>query len=267
MSIDTVEAVVGGKRIGSLRWMSKSELSIPTNLYQREPKLIAKIVQEFNWPTFGTLIIGYSITEDCKYNVIDGGHRLTAVMTREDIDKVPVMVYSLTLDEQAAVYKAINKDRIPLKSMDIFKVDMSMGDEATWAIKNFAESIGRRPSNTSSSKTFAQSAQSKHFLKYDLEGEAWKKVMPLVARLCVGKNITKSIMTAFVAAEVSLIKVGHSLSEEFWSQKVLRVGYKEIADNIAFYEGNARGGNPSAANEGLRKAIGGTWEYYPTRMK
>lgn len=247
--------------------MHKKDLHIPIEKYQRLPRRnIKKIVDNFNWPCFGALIIADSGPDvDPRYNVLDGGHRLTAARVRDDVDKVPVMIYKATIQEQAKYFNIINNVRAAMTSIEKMKAQNEAQDEISLEITEACKQMGRVPSNISTPKTFALLGISRILLtNYPA---AWRKVIPLLGVLCANQKISKSMLVAFVAAEVSLNQNKHeSLLDEWMVKKITEVGFETINTEIIMAEGNAKGSNPAAGQEGLMNALHYWWDRVPIRM-
>ncbi|HET6499037.1 MAG TPA: hypothetical protein VFH17_08315 [Coriobacteriia bacterium] len=97
---------------GVFKMIPKKDLMLDLN-YQREIRAKGKtleIAREFWWPAFGTLHVADTVD---GYFVVEGGRRLRAANLRDDIDKLPCMVYQMgATKEEALAFWKINTSRI-----------------------------------------------------------------------------------------------------------------------------------------------------------
>lgn len=121
------------------QWLPKDVFVVDRH-YQRHidsrlsQKTIARIVRDFCWARWQppTVTPGPKGT----YIVIDGQHRIAAAKQRADIDKIPVyIVPDLTIQEAAKHFYHINKTRVPLHPLQVYRAELTMGDELALRVK------------------------------------------------------------------------------------------------------------------------------------
>jgi Family of unknown function (DUF6551) len=90
-------------------------------------KTIARITRDFHWARWQPPTV--SPTVKGKYVVIDGQHRIMAAKGRPDLTKIPVYVVpDLTVQEAAKHFYHINKTRVPLHPLQVYRAELTMGD-------------------------------------------------------------------------------------------------------------------------------------------
>ena len=111
---------------GELCWIDKTKLLIDTKNYQRETtstKKITNIASNFDWMLFEVLVVAKR--EDGKFYVIEGGHRLRAAWSRDDIDLVPCIVFDdKTIIEEAETFVVSALSVSNISSIDKFKAQL-----------------------------------------------------------------------------------------------------------------------------------------------
>lgn len=113
---------------GTFMLINKTDLAIDLR-YQREANSrdrILNIAREFSWPAFGTVIV--SMRPD-GFFVIDGGHRVRASELRDDIVRVPCMVYEFeTAEDEALAFVVLNSTSKNVSPYHKFKAKLFAGD-------------------------------------------------------------------------------------------------------------------------------------------
>lgn len=115
-----------------LQYLQPGQLKVdPT--YQRSiengqsQNLIAKIAREWNWDLCQVLVVSRRGEEGMF--VVDGQHRLQAAKLRSDIAQLPCVVATYaSAQEEAAVFAKLNRQRTPLKPIDIFRAAVAGKD-------------------------------------------------------------------------------------------------------------------------------------------
>ena len=109
--------------------------------YQRvtSPRMVSKIVKEFDLDSFGTLCVGER--SDSTLWCVDGQTRLEAAKQME-FETVPAMVFaSKGKAHEAKVYQAINDHRSVNRAQKFF-AQLCAGDERAHAINELVETCG-----------------------------------------------------------------------------------------------------------------------------
>lgn len=113
--------------IPELQWRNKTTLKVDET-YQRtmesarSKKLVEKIAINFQWKKFGVLVI-----TDTGF-IIDGQHRHGGAMLRVDIEHVPCLAHNIDIKEAAGVFVGMNKDRVNMSPLQVFKSELVSGD-------------------------------------------------------------------------------------------------------------------------------------------
>jgi hypothetical protein len=128
---------------GALMYVAKTSLRIdPT--YQRalNEHRRKRIAQAFNWAAFGVLVVAQR--EDGTMYVIDGQHRLAAVLSRSDVVNVPVVVFPMVgVKDEAIDFLITNKDRKPMRGIESFRAMLVAGDKDAVAVNDLVHACGR----------------------------------------------------------------------------------------------------------------------------
>ncbi len=128
-----------------LKWLPVDRLTVDPK-YQRDTgsrrsrKLIEKIAQEFKWSRFGVVLV---VRNGSGWHVIDGQHRAEAARIRGDIKEVPAVVLPhATIEEAAADFVAINRDRVMVTPLHIHHAMLAAGDAEATAIDRACRKAG-----------------------------------------------------------------------------------------------------------------------------
>lgn len=128
----------------TLEWVDKTLFCVDMH-YQRSVegdrsrRVINNIIKNFQWARFSPPTVTPA-GDSGKYIVIDGQHRIEAARQRPDIVVVPVYILpQMTRQEAAAAFVSINKDRVNLTPIALFKAELAMGDRAALQIQEVLE--------------------------------------------------------------------------------------------------------------------------------
>lgn len=91
---------------------------------------IVRICNEFDWRRFTPLMVARIAGKQELYAIIDGQHRATAALLR-GFDRVPCAIVDAQLDEQPAIFAAINGNVTPVTIFQLFKA--ARAAKAEWA--------------------------------------------------------------------------------------------------------------------------------------
>lgn len=107
----------------------------------RGRRLIKKIIENFKWHKFQPLVV--APIGGGKYSVPDGQHRLTAAHLHPKVDKVPCYIVDLhILEAHAAVFMALNRDRISLTHTQLFYASVTARDPDALHLKDVISRAG-----------------------------------------------------------------------------------------------------------------------------
>lgn len=130
----------------TLEWISADKLAVD-EAYQRATdssksrRLIYSMKEEWDWRLCQPLVI--SRRADGSLFVIDGQHRLSAALLREDIPHLPcVVMQGQSGEDEARNFVSINTKRQRLSQPDIFNAMLAAGDVVAIATAKLLEETG-----------------------------------------------------------------------------------------------------------------------------
>lgn len=113
---------------GTFMMVDKNELNIDLT-YQREIRGIGrvnKIARDFSWAKFQVLTVAER--EDDFY-IVDGGNRWRAAILRDDIEKVPCMIFGIgSIAEEADLFLGNNEERKTVSAFEKHRAGLVKGD-------------------------------------------------------------------------------------------------------------------------------------------
>lgn len=129
-----------------LQYLSPAQLRVDDS-YQRgiangqSRNLIARIAREWDWDLCQVLIVARRGEEGLF--VVDGQHRLEAARLRGDIAQLPCVVGTYaSAQEEARTFAKLNRQRTPLKAIDIFKAAIAGRDPEACALMSLIAGAG-----------------------------------------------------------------------------------------------------------------------------
>lgn len=130
----------------TLEWIVPGDLSIDEG-YQRSlatesaQALIRRIAMFWDWSLCQP--INVARRENGALMVVDGQHRHAAALLRGDIKALPCVIAEFTdLAAEAAAFVALNKERRPLNSVDVFRAQLAAGDAMAKTVADLIASAG-----------------------------------------------------------------------------------------------------------------------------
>ena len=125
---------------GDLQWIDKAELGVD-HTYQRPEarQKVLRIASEFSWQKFGCLVV--SERQNGEMVVIDGQHRALAAIKRDDVGKVPCIVFrELQLADEAGAFVGLNTARKPVSALAKYEAQLVAADPvAVWVEQTLKE--------------------------------------------------------------------------------------------------------------------------------
>lgn len=128
----------------ALAWLPLDKVSVDAK-YQRDTAtrrsrlLIEKITATFRWRRFGVVL---AVKHAGGWHVIDGQHRCEAARAC-GIDKIPAVVLPhASVEEAAADFVAINRDRVTVTPLHIHHAMIAAGDPEALAIARACKAAG-----------------------------------------------------------------------------------------------------------------------------
>ena len=190
------------KREHTTKWIALRELSVLWNDAQRhlKPARVDQIVAEFDPDYFGVIFVTAK-TETGIYHVIDGQHRIAAMlkMWGDPSQQVPCFVIDTTDPKRAAdIFNQINSKRSGLTPVDLFTSGVAAGYETEVAINKLLRGLGYRVANYTEDGTLR--AISTVTTIYKRDGEAGLRDVLLVVQAIWGRSadsVEGTILAAF----------------------------------------------------------------------
>ena len=126
-----------------LIWAELADLVIDRS-YQRSitpagRTAIQRIANSFDWRKYQPILV--APTDGGKLAVVDGQHRAHAAALC-GIAKLPAMTVPMTPSQQAAGFAAINRDRIKMNPLSIYRAELAAGTEWAVGVKTAVEAAG-----------------------------------------------------------------------------------------------------------------------------
>lgn len=210
--------------VKKVTWVPKERLIIPEGSYQRREMSEGKslrIAREFSWIAFQVISVAF---RDGVYYVVDGGHRLRAVLKRSDIKDVPCLVFqSHGEKDEAAAFGKINGERKPMDGVDRHRAAVVAGDPVATTLDRLMVETGRRIERASGPKSVRCINDLRKL--YIADSEVFLRIWPLVIEVCAGHNVHQMVPRAFFYLE----KYGtHSIVSGRWAKRIKALGYDEV---------------------------------------
>ncbi|MBI3453569.1 MAG: ParB N-terminal domain-containing protein [Rhodospirillales bacterium] len=136
--------MIGGAR-PELRWINVASLFVD-HTYQRPVRAdgqnsIRRIAGKFDWRLIGSLTV--TPGRAGKYAVIDGQHRLAAARLRDLTADLPcIVIETSTVAEQAALFLALNRDRVAVQPIQQFWSALVAGEDLPRRVKAACDAAG-----------------------------------------------------------------------------------------------------------------------------
>ncbi|MCW1932632.1 ParB/RepB/Spo0J family partition protein [Pararhodobacter zhoushanensis] len=139
----------------TMLWADVSALTIDTR-YQRAltakgRNIIARIARGWDWKKYQPILIAPG--DAGQFAVVDGQHRAHAAALC-GITALPAMMVPMTLREQAASFVAVNRDRISLDRLAVYRAELQAGMEWAIAASKAVEAGGCRIATANPSAAF-----------------------------------------------------------------------------------------------------------------
>jgi hypothetical protein len=127
-------------------WIAPTRLCVDEtyqrSLSERSIELIARIVQDWDWRRFKAPVVA---EVDGSWQVIDGQHTAIAAVTHGGIAEIPVLVVAAAeIAERARAFVGLNRDRLNVTPMQIFRAELAAGDDDARTIAKVCERAGVR---------------------------------------------------------------------------------------------------------------------------
>lgn len=246
---------------GELAWLHKTMLCVDHS-YQRSSnhRKALGIAQKWSHTACGVIVVAKR-TSDQRLYVIDGQHRVLAALKRDDIEKLPCIVFcSDGPKHEAAGFIDANTLRGMPNSQEKWRAQLMREDPSTTFVNDLVTQYGRTVSNSAGPTTVR--CISALLRAAQTDRNALVRIWPLVSEISTGQVLHEVVFDGLMYLEMKITE-GQSLTDKRWKERVVRVGYKELlaaAHKAAAYF--ARGGNKvwgtgmlEALNKGCRILI------------
>lgn len=244
---------------GEFRLVPKEDLKVD-HKYQRDANLtkVKRLASRLDWRGFGVLIV-MRRASGALY-VVEGQHRKLAADLRDDIDRVPCLIFDSTgAMAEAPIFILTNADRKPVSAVAKFKAAIVAKQPGALAVQALVDKTNR----TISSNTGAVSIACVKLLVDYFEGSDGPiitKLWPLLIALCEGRAFHDRLVQSLVYIDKHLPE-GESLTDKRWEDRLLKIGGASLAAAMtsaqAFYaKGGARvwaSGVVNRINKGLSR--------------
>lgn len=133
-----------------LMWLPKGSLYVDDR-YQREAKskhsrqMIRRIVETFSWSKFQPVTVAKMASGSLagRYAVIDGQHRAIAALVHPSVTEIPCWVVDGSdVEDQAGVFVSINRDRINIQPLHLYKAQLAAKDPLALRIDRVCREAG-----------------------------------------------------------------------------------------------------------------------------
>lgn len=222
---------------GEFMWLEKRLLNIDHD-YQRKtinPTRISKICKDWSWPACGVLTV-FRRTSDNRHYVVDGQHRHSAALKRDDIQELPCLVFSGEIvSEEAKAFVAANTVRGPMKAVDAYRARIVANDPAALAISAALEEWGYKISNgTGQGRVSCIAALEK---VYASGVDRFRRVLSIVCTLADGGPFGAHIFTAMGYLDYHLERKewGNILRKDV-AEKILKLGMSQCEESMRKFE-------------------------------
>lgn len=246
---------------GEFAMIEKHSLKVDQS-YQRKHSdtKINKMASEWSWVACGAISI--ALRHDGEWYVMDGQHRVLAALKRDDIIKLPCMVFDVEeLADEARGFLATNINRKAMTMVDRFKAMLMTEDHYARVVNELVISTGRHVGLGGTPNAFSAVQITLQCARED--EAALRRIWPMIAELCTDKRVIQHLIAGMWYLERHM-RPGESLSSTRWRNRIIQVGYEAVLASIdqsaAFYGGgkglkNCALGIVQAINKGLRNTL------------
>jgi hypothetical protein len=128
-----------------LEWVALEQLRVDRtyqrNLSERSVTLIRRIVREFDWARCRPAV-GVRTDYGCV-ELLDGQHLATAAATHGGIEAIPVLIVEARpLASKAADFVSLNRDRVAMTPIAVFRAELASGDPVAKAVVDGLSKVG-----------------------------------------------------------------------------------------------------------------------------
>jgi hypothetical protein len=237
---------------GKLLWLDKNLITVDKK-YQREASVgrVLDIARAFTWKAFVVVPVAH---RGGKYYAMDCQHRVLAAQRRDDITKIPCIVFTDTsVAEEAETFNTINNSRKGVSAADKFKASIVAKDPVAIRVHNEIVKPSGRLVATNASPTTISCIRALLVLEEGCS-PALRRVWPLVTEICAGAVLHERILQALVYIEHHL-EGGISLTDSKWKKRLTNLGYTSLLTGIATMCAAYAKGGPKVYARGVLNLI------------
>lgn len=241
---------------GEFAWINKNELFVDET-YQRKhsERKINRLAAKWSWQACGVLCV--ALRPDCKWFIFDGWHRKRAADLRDDITKLPCMVFEIdTPREEAQGFLTTNLERKPMTMVERYNALLMTDDHGAHVVKELVGISGRKVSSGGSKGSTNQFGAVGCMLRcVQTDEPALRRVWPIIVDACEGERITEPLIVGIWYLERHLAP-DVSLSQRRWRDRIVDIGASELFKSMtaaANYLGQHM--NEKAAGLGVVRAV------------
>lgn len=249
---------VANDQPGQMMMIPKAELEVDFS-YQRKPTEIKvlRMARRWSWAACGVLLV--AVRPDGTKWVLDGSNRLHAALRRDDIQKMPCIVFqSLGRDFEAESFLLANTDRKPVASLDKYRTAIVAKRHTALIVNKVCSELGITVSTDHCNMPKTTRVVTAFLAIVDTEGEQGEEVLRKVLEVAVQVCSDRPISNVIVCGTYQLYKtVDGGLCERLVSRMV-SVGCDELERMAAGYVAMSGKGGPGSWAKGMMEAINAT---------
>jgi len=228
---------------GQFVMLDKALLNVD-HQYQRDNVSVPRVLEissNFSWQAFGVILV--ALREDQTLWVFDGQHRKLAADKRDDVTKLPCMVFrSSGIESEATAFLAGNTARGPVMTIDKYKAFLACGNKTALEIRDLVATTGHKVASNGQHTVKCIAFLMK---AYKQSPEILKAIWPTLAAIAGNEVVREEIAKGFYATERMLRATSQgSILDKRNQETIKRNTMKNFEDKIkaakACYGGGER---------------------------
>jgi hypothetical protein len=236
-----------------IKHIPKSELLIDDG-YQRTVNIsrAKKMAKEWDWLLAGALTVAET---GGRYFVIDGQHRLAAAKMLDDIEEMPCIVHhGLSQAKSADVFLGINTQGQKPTMHQRFKALVIAKDPIALEMTKDLAMGGYKVKNAPQGTGKVLNAISAVYNAYKTNQEHARRALNVCLDLQDGKPLSKALFWGVLEFSKNIERLDFPIPYDRWRQRLLRVGIRQIEDDVAVYTTAMRSSGPGNCGMGVLNA-------------
>ena len=213
---------------GTFMWIEITELALDLS-YQRpvvSRTKVNRIARNFDWQAFGALSV---VMRKDGFFVTDGGHRFRAAEMRDDVEKVPCMVFNAEgVEDEAQAFLTQNTMTTAVTPYHKFRAMLVAKDEIALKVKDALDKHGYRAasSGTAQHSTGAIAAMLEA-ARQDLA--AFRVTLDLCVDIAAGEPIPASV---FRGLNYLIVNGCQEIATTTYRKKLVYLGMDVLVQSI-----------------------------------